>query len=360
MLDHISYRRGLNGKMVAKWLDKAGLSQRRWLSMDEARQIEKTAHQLILDLQRDINSGEISLQQSLPKTARTGFERIINFSDQRYEEDVARYYQAYQPVGILPPDQYMAVVLQATEGCSFNSCTFCDFYRDRPFHIKSISEFRDHAEAVRDFLGAGLSLRRTIFLGDANALVIPTPRLLSFVDIVHEYYDVEALGGLFGFLDGFSGDKKTITEYKQLAERGFQRIYIGLESGNAELLQLLKKPGNPEDVTSAVHAIKGGGIAVGIIVLLGAGGKTFAQAHIRDTIAVINAMHLDLNDLIYFSELIETEGLDYTSLAKKANLVSLTPEQRIAQGDEIERGLHFSSEGGVPHISHYDIREFVY
>jgi len=38
-----------------------------------------------------------------------------------------------KPVGILPPDQYMAVVLQAAEGCAFNTCTFCDFYRDRSF-----------------------------------------------------------------------------------------------------------------------------------------------------------------------------------------------------------------------------------
>jgi radical SAM superfamily enzyme YgiQ (UPF0313 family) len=133
-----------------------------------------------------------------------------------------------------------------------------------------------------------------------------------------------------------------------------------MESGNAPLLKFLRKPGRPEDVISAVTAIKTGGIAVGIIVLLGAGGKTYARDHVRDTIAAINAMPLDLNDLVYFSELVESEGLAYTQAAYQNGLQPLPPEERIIQGEEIESGLVFSQQGGTPHISRYDIREFVY
>jgi radical SAM superfamily enzyme YgiQ (UPF0313 family) len=263
-------------------------------------------------------------------------------------------------VGILPPDQYMAVVLQATEGCSFNTCTFCNFYRDRPFRIKSPGEFRLHAEAVRDFLGLGLSLRRTIFLGDANALVTPMPRLLPLLEAVHQVYDVERLGGMYAFLDGFSGEKKTPGDFRRLAEGGMRRVYVGLESGSPALLRFLKKPGAPEDALRAVQAMKAGGLAVGVIVLLGAGGHTYAKEHVRETVRTINAMQLDADDLIYFSELVESEGLPYVQAAYQAGLQPLSQQERLAQGEEIEAGLKFSQQGGTPHISRYDIREFVY
>jgi radical SAM superfamily enzyme YgiQ (UPF0313 family) len=362
MLEGISYRRGLNGKTVAKWLLPGGLRERRWLPPDELASVQEHARQTVANLLRDIHSEseELRLQAALPDWGWASFERVIGFTLARYQTDVDHYHRAYQTVGILPPDQYMAVVLQATEGCSFNTCTFCNFYRERRFLIKSPAEFREHAQAVKDFLGKGLSLRRTIFLGDANALVVPTPRLVDLIDVVHEIYDVEELGGIYAFLDGFSGEKKTTADYARLAQRGVKRIYIGMESGSPELLQFLKKPGRPQDVIQAVRAIKAGGIAVGVIVLLGAGGHTYAQGHVRDTIHAINAMHLDLDDLIYFSELIEDEGLEYTRAAFQQQLQPLSQQERIAQGESIEHGLVFSRRGGTPHISRYDIREFVY
>ena len=93
------------------------------------------------------------------------------------EADRARFQQIYTPVGILPPDQYLALVLQATHGCSHNACTFCTFYQDIPFRIKTPEQFRQHVAAVLDFFGPALAMRRSIFLADANALVAPMGRL---------------------------------------------------------------------------------------------------------------------------------------------------------------------------------------
>jgi hypothetical protein len=360
-LESTTYRRGLDGKMVAKWMRPDRTRGRRWLAPDEARsEVEGRARAQMAALYGAIRSGAAALSGSLDAQGQTGFERAIAFDADRSAADAARYLDVYQPVGILPPDQYFSVVLQLAEGCSFNTCTFCTFYRDRAFRIKPPDAFRDHALAVRDFLGDGLSLRRTIFLGDANALVIPMKLLLPLVDIVHEVYDVDRLGGLYAFLDGFSGHKKSASNYAALRERGLKTVYIGMESGHAPLLTFLKKPGQPDDVVEAVRAIKAGGVSVGVIVLLGAGGQQYAAAHVLDTIDAINAMGLDMDDLIYFSELVVSEGMDYARDAYDAGLTPLTPEERIAQGEQIERGLRFSPDGGVPHISRYDIREFVY
>jgi hypothetical protein len=360
MLAGISYRRGLNGKTVAKWANKRGERERRWLSASETSAVEGQARSAARELLLAIDAHQVHLAAPLPDAGRVGLARAAYQSQEDYQQDVRRYHEVYKPVGILPPDQYMAVVLQVTEGCSFNTCTFCDFYRDRPFRIKQPADFLQHCEAVRDYLAEGLKLRRTIFLGDANALVVPMARLLPLMDIVHQVYDVEALGGMYAFLDGFSGERKTQTDYAELARRGLKRVYIGMESGNEALLQFLKKPGKSEDVLQSVQAMKAGGVAVGIIVLLGAGGRAYAHKHVEDTIALINRMNLDLDDIIYFSELIESENLAYVKDAYQAALKPLTSQERQAQADAIESRLVFSEAGGTPHISRYDIREFVY
>jgi hypothetical protein len=133
-----------------------------------------------------------------------------------------------------------------------------------------------------------------------------------------------------------------------------------MESGHAPLLRFLKKPGQPQDAIDAARTMKQAGIAVGVIVLLGAGGHKFADQHVRDTIKALNAMALDMDDLIYFSELVVSEGMAYAQDAYQAGLRPLTHQERIAQQAAIERGLRFSQQGGVPHMSRYDIREFVY
>ncbi len=364
LLDGISYRRGLDGKMVAKWQTKNGEAptgrDRCWLTQVEALEIESRARQTMADLWESIEQDQAQMDPGVDAQTRQGFQRLLAFDEDCSRQDAARYAQVYKPVGILPPDQYMAVVLQATEGCAFNTCTYCTFFRDRPFRIKAADEFRGHAEAVRAYLGDGLSLRRTIFLGDANALITPMPRLVPLMEEIHLVFDVERLGGMYAFLDGFSGGKKTAEDYRHLAELGLVRVYLGLESGHAPLLKFLHKPGKPEDAVQAVRAMKAGGVSVGVIVLLGAGGRTYSEGHVRDTIQALNEMRLDLNDIVYFSELLVDERMQYARDAYQANLAPLSPEERILQGERIERGLKFSPQRGIPPISRYDIREFIY
>jgi hypothetical protein len=359
-LDQISYRRGLDGKMIAKWRLEGQQRDRRWLPQAEALEIEEQARQQVEGLTKAIGSGQAVLNTPLPQKAAFLFERVIAFDRDRSMRDAEQYFEVYKPVGILPPDQYMAVVLQATEGCSFNACTFCNFYRDRRFRIKNAEDFREHARAVKAFLGEGISLRRTIFLGDANALVVPMKRLVPLFDVVNQSFDVEALGGIYAFLDGFSGEKKSAEDYAELHKRGLTRVYIGMESGSKRLLEFLNKPGGPDEAIQAVRAMKAAGVAVGIIVLLGAGGHEHSREHIKETARVINTMGLDLDDIVYFSELLISEGMQYAQDAFAANLRPMTHEERIGQQEAIEKRLRFSRSGGTPHISRYDIREFVY
>jgi radical SAM superfamily enzyme YgiQ (UPF0313 family) len=262
-------------------------------------------------------------------------------------------------VSILPPDQYLALVLQATEGCSYNRCTFCDFYHDRPFRIKRPDELRAHIAAVRDFFGPALGLRRALFLADANALIAPMALLRGWLD------EIEASGimpgaGIYSFMDAFDVGRKSEAEWAELGRRGLRRVYIGLESGSDALLRWLRKPGSAADAIEAVDRLKSAGLAVSVIVMIGIGGERYAAGHVEDTVAALNAMRLGRGDIIYLSPFVEQPGTAYSEMAAAAGLSPLDTAGAARQETAIRAGLVYRDPARVPQLARYDIREFAY
>jgi hypothetical protein len=377
----VHHRRSLNGSILQKWTPPVGAPierQRRWLDQPEADQlIDDTA-----DRFRELHAALTAPAWAwlTPPDRSTDLDDLLRVIDRAAQfdgntarSDAARFAGVYSPIGILPPDQYLALVLQATVGCSFNTCTFCDLYH-QAFRIKTTDEFRQHVRAVREYLGDSILLRqRSIFLGAANALTIPLPRLLPIFDIVRDELapspenrgrpqvprDVRGLGegaGVYAFLDAFTGTRKSAEDYRALAERGLRRVYIGLESGHDPLLEFVRKPGHAQDAIDTVQTIKAAGINVGLIVLIGLGGDRFAAGHAADTVEVLNQMPLERGDLLYFSDLVTEPGTPYPLQVEQHGIRALDRSERAAQRNMIRSGL---SPGSVK-ISNYDVREFVY
>jgi len=271
--------------------------------------------------------------------------------------DAARFAATYRPIGILPPDQYLSLVVQATEGCSFNTCTFCDLYHDG-YRVKPVEEFATHVRAVRAYLGESASLRsRGIFLGAANALAVPMPRLVPMFEILIEELDA-IRKGVCAFIDAFTGGIKSVADYRLLGHLGLRRVYVGLESGHDPLLAFVRKPGTAAQAVETVRAIKAAGIQAGVIVMTGLGGRQFAAGHIADTIAAVNGMGLGPGDLLYFSDLVDVPGTSYPRIALASNLEPLDQAGRRDQREAIRAGVA-CGRGGVQ-CAAYDIREFVY
>jgi hypothetical protein len=361
------HRRSLNGSILQKWTMEE--RQRRWLDSVEADQlIDDTADQF-RQLHAALRTPDWEWVTPLDRSSALDeflivIDRAAHFDSAAARSDAVRFAEVYSPIGILPPDQYLALALQVTEGCSFNTCTFCDLYH-QPFRIKTPEEFRQHVRAVREYLGESILLRqRSIFLGAANALTIPLPRLLPLFDVICEELapSPENRGragegvGVYAFLDAFTGTRKSAEDYRALAERGLKRVYIGLESGHDPLLEFVRKPGHAHDAIETVQAIKSAGINVGLIVLIGLGGERFAAGHAADTVEVLNQMPLESGDLLYFSDLVEEPGTPYPQQAAQHGIRALDRSERVAQRNMIRSGLSPSSVK----ISNYDVREFVY
>src|SRR5512139_2442652 len=185
----LHYRRSPNGAILQKWTTDE--RQRRWLDQVEADQLIDAAAGEFRQLQAALGAPDWEWvtppdRASALDDLLKAIDRAARFDCVTARSDATRFAEVYSPIGILPPDQYLALVLQATVGCSFNTCTFCDLYH-QPFRIKTPAEFRRHVREVREYLGDSILLRRrSIFLGAANALAIPMPRLLPLLDVIQE------------------------------------------------------------------------------------------------------------------------------------------------------------------------------
>jgi len=296
-------------------------------------------------------------RDDMSQTARR-LQAIVAMDAAALRDDAARFLAASGPVGILPPDQYLALVARVTEGCSWNACTFCHLYRDVPFRWKRPDELLAHLAALREYFGPSLALRRSVFLGDANALGLAHDRLLPLVEAVAARFPGMPL---YSFLDAWTGQRRTAAEWRDYARLGLKRVYVGLETGDPGLLAWLEKPGSPRDAVDLVGALHEAGIAAGMIVLLGAGGERFAEAHAARTAQALTAMRLGPEDLVYFSEYVDDPGLAYGRRAAGApDLAPLPPARNGELRREILAAFRAADPARPPRVATYDIREFVY
>jgi len=351
--DGHTYRRGLTGRVLHKWQDAHGRHREEVGAADADRLVDDAAA-CFGRAARLVGESAPALDD--PGGALDILDRGTRFDAAHARLDAARARSLYQPIGILPPDHYLSLVLQATQGCSFNSCTFCRLYEE-PYRVKSPEEFATHVEDVLAWLGPSAALRRrAVFLGAANALAVPMARLLPILEAVER-----AVGpplGVAAFVDGFTGAKKTQADYRALAAHGLRRVYIGLESGHDPLLAFVRKPATRDEAVEAVRTIKAAGVSVAVIVMVGLGGDRFASAHVRDTSAALAAMRLGRGDLVYFSDLVETAGTAYPRQASEAGIGALSAEERREQRDIIQAALDPAPIG--PRTARYDVREFVW
>ncbi|MBI4585929.1 MAG: radical SAM protein [Planctomycetes bacterium] len=375
------YLRGLDGHLLRKKLadeEEAGerLSDSSPLGPEQRRALFQEAHRTVQGALQSFpgagpapqGAGEGGAGEREAARARELLERAAAYDPDRLEREARRFLEAYRPLGILPPDQYHALILQATEGCAYNSCTFCNLYRGSRYRVKAPEEFREHVRRVKAFLGQALPLRQGIFLGEANALAVPQPALLKIFAVLREEVP-EFLGlppppggrpaavsqfskklcGVAAFMDAFTVRDKEAGEFEELARLGLRRVYLGVESGDEDLLRFLRKPASNENVQRFVEDLKRAGLFAGVIILVGAGGYRYGESHVEKTVELANRLPLGEGDLIFLSPLVITPGSEYESRAREEGILHLRPQDLKAQEAELLRRLRPPEREGRDH-----------
>jgi len=185
-----------------------------------------------------------------------------------------------------PPSEADSLIIQATLGCSHNQCAFCGSFLTKRFRVRSIKEIRAD---LRDARSMGPVQR--IFLADGDALCIPQKRLVEILEAInHELPYVERVGIYANARDVL---RKSVEELRVLRDLKLGIIYLGLETGDSELLQKIRKGASYEQMVQAARRVKDSGILLSVTVLLGIGGIELSTRHARETARILTEMDPD-------------------------------------------------------------------
>ncbi len=179
-----------------------------------------------------------------------------------------------------PPSEAYSLLIQVSTGCSHNKCTFCPCFKDKKFRIKSFQEIEEDIREASRYSAVG-----KVFLCDGDALIIPQKKLVPiFESINRNLRGVERIG-LYG--NAKSILRKTPEELTQLKNLGLTIVYLGVETGNEELLKKIRKGVSYAQLVEAGRKIKAAGIQLSVTVLLGIGGVEKSMEHARDTASIL-------------------------------------------------------------------------
>lgn len=193
----------------------------------------------------------------------------------------------YEGVVIRPPSEADSLILQYTIGCSHNQCIFCPAYKQKRFRVRSLVVME---QDVRSCLTDCADIRR-IFLADGDALAVPFPDLLALFSLLRSSFPRLQRIGMYANAKNILG--KSVEELRQLREAGLGILYLGIESGDDDLLVWMKKGVTAAEMAEAGRRVKFAGIKLSVTVLLGIGCVNRSAEHAQKTGKLLSAIDPD-------------------------------------------------------------------
>jgi radical SAM superfamily enzyme YgiQ (UPF0313 family) len=190
----------------------------------------------------------------------------------------------YEGTMYRPPSEADAYILQATIGCSWNHCTYCDMYRDKQFRVRPLAESLADIDAAASAFGPRVE---RLFVADGDALVLSMDDWRAILGRARERFP--ALRRVSCYAMARNVLEKSLASLRELRAAGLSLLYIGQESGDDETLQRIAKGGTADDHVRAAERAHAAGMAVSVIALLGIGMERAAE-HARATARLVTDM----------------------------------------------------------------------
>ncbi|AKG91786.1 Fe-S oxidoreductase [Geoglobus ahangari] len=183
-----------------------------------------------------------------------------------------------------PPSEANSLIVQATIGCSHNKCTFCGMYKMKKFRVKPVEEVKRELEIFKKYYG---DVRR-LFLADGNAMCMKTEDLVEIVRYAKKLFP--SLERVSTYATPMDLLEKSVDELRWLREEGLSLVYLGVESGDDEILKEIRKGVDSREMIEAGRKAIRAGMTLSITAITGLGGKERSFDHAKNTARVLNEM----------------------------------------------------------------------
>lgn len=184
-----------------------------------------------------------------------------------------------------PPSEADSYILQATIGCSWNKCTYCDMYRDKEFAVRPLEQTLEDIAAAGAAHGEQV---RKVFVADGDALILDLEHWRAILGACRDAFP--ALRRVSCYAMATNVLDKTEAELRELRELGLTLLYIGPESGDDATLKRIAKGSTFAEHVAAAERARAAGMTLSVIFLLGAGGVERSDQHARASAELLTAM----------------------------------------------------------------------
>lgn len=231
----------------------------------------------------------------------------------------------YEQGVIRPPSEANSLLIRVTRNCPWNQCVFCPAYKGTKFSRRTVEEIKKDIDEMAKEYGK-YSFVQSVFLQDADSLVLPTPDLLEILRYVKEKFpDIKRITS---YARARTLKRKSVEELKSLKEAGLNRIHVGMESGSETVLQLIKKGLTQDDIIEGGSRVVEAGISLSEYIMPGIGGKTLSDEHARETARLLNLVRPDFIRVRTFAM---HPASPMQQMVREGTFVPMTDEEIVAE-----------------------------
>ena len=229
---------------------------------------------------------------------------------------------------IRPPSEANSLLLQVTNGCTWNRCKFCQLYRHTKFKAYSadsikadidnmvyqaqvVERYRNH-DGTWDIDGLNRKLMEgtdderqclymmanwiiggaeNVFLQDGNTTALSSGRLTDVLVYLRQAFPSIKRITSYGRAENLA--KVSGEEFAELKAAGLDRIHSGFESGSDAVLKKVNKGVTQQQEITAGKNVKAGGIELSIYFMPGLGGRELSEDNALGTAHVVNEVDPD-------------------------------------------------------------------
>jgi radical SAM superfamily enzyme YgiQ (UPF0313 family) len=195
-------------------------------------------------------------------------------------------------------------------------------YPDKGFTIKSEKEvLAEIGNAASFFPGV-----RKVFLADGNAMVLSFRRLRNILTTLNKFLPELTRVSAYALPQDIL--RKKPEELKELRQMGLKLIYVGIESGDNEVLKLVNKGETFASTVEGLLKAKEAGIKLSVMILTGLGGKIYSRQHALNSARIVNQIQPDYLSILV---LMFPHGLNHYKKRFHGNYLPLTLEDILEE-----------------------------
>ena len=182
-----------------------------------------------------------------------------------------------------PPSEGRSVIIQITLGCSWNKCSFCEMYTSKQFSARKQEDIFSDIDAFEPYAASV----QKVFLADGDPLVLSNRRLLPILQKLRDVFP--NLRRISTYASPANLMNKTHDELVELRVAGLSLLYVGIESGDSEVLHAIQKGETYQSTIEGINKSKDAGMNSSVMIINGVGGTLLSEQHAINSAKVLNA-----------------------------------------------------------------------